>query len=205
MLGVSPSIIRTWEDRYGLVEPKRSAGGQRLYSRGEVEHLRFVKSRLDEGMQPADAHRLLAELLDSSRPPVVHRSEGGQPRILILLADRDPYAAELAEFFLQTEGYEVELSFDATETEHKFDDLGPSLTIVDLMISGGVGIDVCRELRERGAGSILAVSTLEARDEALAAGADAFLHKPLDPLQLVSTVRDLLGNSAFLHSSAPKT
>jgi len=39
---------------------------------------------------------------------------------------------------------------------------------------------------------------LEARDRAIEAGADAFLLKPLEPLQLVSTVRDLLGSSAFL-------
>ena len=47
---------------------------------------------------------------------------------------------------------------------------------------------------------MIAVSVLECRDEAMEAGADAFLLKPLDPLQLVSTVRDLLGLSAFLHA-----
>jgi DNA-binding response OmpR family regulator len=45
---------------------------------------------------------------------------------------------------------------------------------------------------------VVAVSVLESRDLALEAGADAFLLKPLEPLQLVSTVRDLLGSSAFL-------
>jgi DNA-binding response OmpR family regulator len=45
---------------------------------------------------------------------------------------------------------------------------------------------------------VIAVSAVQARDGALDAGADAFLLKPLDPLQLVSTVRDLLRSSAFL-------
>lgn len=45
---------------------------------------------------------------------------------------------------------------------------------------------------------IIAVSVLESRDLAVEAGADAFLLKPVEPLQLVSTVRDLLGSSAFL-------
>lgn len=45
---------------------------------------------------------------------------------------------------------------------------------------------------------MLAISTLETSDDALEAGADAFLQKPLDPLQFVSTVKDLLGSSAFL-------
>jgi hypothetical protein len=41
------------------------------------------------------------------------------------------------------------------------------------------------------------VSALDLTGEALAAGASAFLSKPLEPLQLVSTVRDLLGESAL--------
>ena len=47
---------------------------------------------------------------------------------------------------------------------------------------------------------VLAVSAVDSRDQALAAGAEAFLVKPLDPLQFVSTVRDLLGTSAYLRS-----
>jgi CheY-like chemotaxis protein len=45
---------------------------------------------------------------------------------------------------------------------------------------------------------VLAISVLQARDEALAAGADACLQKPLDPLEFVSTVKDLLGASALV-------
>jgi DNA-binding response OmpR family regulator len=45
---------------------------------------------------------------------------------------------------------------------------------------------------------VLAVSVLQAGDDALVAGADAFLQKPLDPLELVSTVKDLLGTSALV-------
>jgi CheY-like chemotaxis protein len=47
---------------------------------------------------------------------------------------------------------------------------------------------------------IIAVSVLESRDLAIEAGADAFLLKPLEPLQLISTVRDLLGLSAYLRA-----
>ena len=48
---------------------------------------------------------------------------------------------------------------------------------------------------------MLAVSSLDARDAALAAGADAFLQKPIDPLVLVSTVQDLFRSSAFVESN----
>jgi DNA-binding response OmpR family regulator len=45
---------------------------------------------------------------------------------------------------------------------------------------------------------VIAVSTLTSRAQALEAGADAFLQKPVDPLQLVSTVKDLLGASIMV-------
>jgi DNA-binding transcriptional MerR regulator len=60
-LALPPATIRTWEMRYGIVIPQRTAGGQRLYSRAQLEQLRYLKRRVDEGSRPADAHRLLAE------------------------------------------------------------------------------------------------------------------------------------------------
>jgi len=63
MLDLSATTIRTWESRYGLVTPERSRGGQRLYSRAQVEQLRFVCRQVDAGRRPAEAHRLLQERL----------------------------------------------------------------------------------------------------------------------------------------------
>jgi len=74
----------------------------------------------------------------------------------------------------------------------------PDLLVLDLMISGGAGLALCRQVRATGALPILAVSVIASGDAALEAGADAFLLKPVQPLQFVSTVRDLLGTSAFL-------
>jgi CheY-like chemotaxis protein len=74
------------------------------------------------------------------------------------------------------------------------------VTVVDLLISGGTGLDLCRYFKEQGDVPVIAVSVLAARDQAVAAGADAFLLKPLEPLQLVSAVRDLLGSSAILRA-----
>jgi DNA-binding response OmpR family regulator len=82
-----------------------------------------------------------------------------------------------------------------------FREKSPSLAVVELLISGGAGLDLCRFFREQGSDVlIVAVSVLECRDLAVEAGADAFLLKPLEPLQLVSTVKDLLGSSAFPRS-----
>jgi DNA-binding transcriptional MerR regulator len=204
MLGIPAATIRNWEERYRLVNPERSGGGHRLYTRAQVEQLRFVKERLDRGLQPAEAHRLLGERLELGGDFGSMDEDERAPRVLILLAERDPYAAEFAEFFLRTEGYEVVLALDADDAAGKFEQLLPQLAVVELLISGGTGAALCRRLKEAGVPSCLAISTLETRDQAFAAGADAFLQKPLDPLQFVSTVKDLLGKSAFLQGAAPR-
>jgi DNA-binding transcriptional MerR regulator len=202
MLDIPPATLRTWEERYGLPVPERSPGGHRLYSRDQVDQLRFVKVQLAQGLAPADAHRLLAERLAAGWLSF-GEPEAGKLRLLILLAERDPYAAELSEYFLRTEGYEVASALDAADATQKVEELTPSMTVVDLLISGGgSGLALCRQLKQRSDAPILAISTLDTSDAALEAGADAFLQKPLDPLQLVSAVKDLLGASAFLRGTA---
>lgn len=196
MLGIPVATIRTWEDRYGLVVPERNASGHRLYRRDQVEQLKFVRASIAAGMSAADAHRLLAEQAGSALRARVR--SGGESRLLILLADHDPYAAEYEEFFLKTEGFEVDVTRTAAEARKSFNEYSPSVAVVELLISGGAGLSLCRYFKEHGDAPVIAVSVLEARDRAIEAGADAFLLKPLEPLQLVSTVRDLLGASAFL-------
>jgi DNA-binding response OmpR family regulator len=123
----------------------------------------------------------------------------------VLLAERDPLSAELEEFFLRTEGYEVSSAFAVGEAEEHWRESRPHLAIVELMISGGLGAELCQRLKQHDTGAVLAISALEARDAALAAGADAFLQKPLDPLELVSTVKDLLGASALVGRRRPQS
>jgi DNA-binding transcriptional MerR regulator len=191
MLGVEPATLRAWEERYGVVVPARSRGSQRLFSRDQVEQLRFVLGRLDDGSSAADAHRLLAEQL--GRPADVGIT-GRDVLVLILLAERDRFAAELCEYFLRTEGYEVRLASNAADAAQRFVEHRPSLAVVELAMPGG--LELCRQLAEDGT-LVLAVSALAVHDDALTAGASAFLQKPLEQLQFVSTVRDLLGSSAL--------
>ena len=195
MVGLPVATIRTWEDRYGLVVPDRNASGHRLYSRAQIEQLRFVTSRIAAGLTAADAHRLLAEQLDSGLPVA---AEAGQDRILILLAEPDPYAADYQEYFLKTEGFDVEMALSEEAARRSLQEKLPSLAVIEVLISGGSGLSLCRHFKESEDVPVIAVSVLECRDEAMEAGADAFLLKPLDPLQLASTIRDLLGLSAFL-------
>jgi DNA-binding transcriptional MerR regulator len=61
-VGVSPELLRAWEERYGLLQPVRSAGGFRLYSASDEERVRSMRRHLGAGVSAAEAARLaLAE------------------------------------------------------------------------------------------------------------------------------------------------
>jgi DNA-binding transcriptional MerR regulator len=197
MLDIPTSTLRAWEDRYSVITPLRSVGSQRLYSRAQVEQLRFIKSRLDAGASAADAHRLLSQELGADRIPAGDAEPRSEVKALVLVAERDSYAANLAEYFLRTEGYDVAIAADATQARLHFEERSPDLVILDLLLSGGAGFRLCGEFAAKGTAQILAVSAIDSAEEAMRLGAAAFMHKPLEPLTLASTVRDLLGTSAL--------
>lgn len=58
LLGVKPPTLRRWE-REGLISPRRTEGGQRRYSRRELEQLRQVTQLADEGITAAGIRRVL--------------------------------------------------------------------------------------------------------------------------------------------------
>jgi DNA-binding transcriptional MerR regulator len=190
MLGVEPATLRAWEERYRVVVPARSRGSQRLFSRNQVEQLRFVIRSMADGSSAADAHRLLGQRLE--QPSGVDVT--GDVLMLILLAERNRFAAELCEYFLRTEGYEVCLASNAADAGRSFVEHRPSLAVVEVAMPGG--LELCRRLAQEET-PVLAVSPLALQDDALTAGASAFLQKPFEQLQFVSTVRDLVGSSAL--------
>jgi len=200
IVNVAATTLRAWEERYGVVRPIRSEGSQRLYSRNQVEQLKFIKAQLDAGASAADAHRLLSEDLGAGHLPA-SPAEGEAVKPLVLIAERDPYAAEFAEYLLRTEGCSVAIARDAQQTKLLFDEAEPDLVVIDLLISGGAGFRLTGELRAKSDVVILAVASIDAAAEAVTLGASAFLRKPLEPLALASTVRDLLGTSALARST----
>jgi DNA-binding transcriptional MerR regulator len=206
MVGVSVSTLRTWEDRYGVVVPGRSAGGQRRYSRDQLAQLEFVAREVESGMLPGDAHRLLvaqgvADGAASTGPVPESSHDDGVP---VLIADRDPYAASVVDYFLRTEGYRVQVASTAAEAETAFEALAPRVVVLDLLLSGGVGGPLFESLRQTDA-LVVVVSPLSASEIASELGAHAFLQKPIDPVVLISTVRDLLGTSALTRQTAPSS
>jgi DNA-binding transcriptional MerR regulator len=164
MLGLSAATIRTWETRYGTVEPARSEGGQRLYSLDQVEHLRLVKRGIADGRRPAEAHRLLAERLARG-----DSFEDTQARVL--LAERSWGAVAALRELLGTERFEVLLAPDPATAQQVVDELEPALVLIDT--DDAEFQDLSRRLREAGK-NVLPVVLLE-RPLALAAEARSML------------------------------
>jgi DNA-binding transcriptional MerR regulator len=124
MLDLSAATIRTWETRYGFVVPQRSGGGQRLYSRDQVDQLRFVKDEVDAGRRPGEAHRLLAER--------VNRGDSfGGTRLRVLVAESRVGASTLLKELLGADAFEVLLASDPAAAGRAFDELAPTLVVVD--------------------------------------------------------------------------
>ncbi len=192
MIGVPVSLLVSWDEQDGLVTPARTSAGIALYSRNQVEQLLVAKRSFASGKTLDEVRELMGSPAASRQPA------GAGRRLLVLLAERDPDAAEFSEYFLRTEGYAVEVALTALEAEERATELQPDLVIVELLISGGAGAELCARLKTRPDAKVLAISTLDFEDAALQAGADAFLAKPFDPLAFVSTVKDLMGESAML-------
>ncbi len=69
--GVPPDTIRKWEQRYSVLQPARTAGGQRRYSELDVARVEWLKARLEEGYRIGEAAKLLG-----SGYPVVAGTQG---------------------------------------------------------------------------------------------------------------------------------
>jgi CheY-like chemotaxis protein len=188
------ATLRTWEDRYALVVPERTPSKHRLFTREQVEQLQFVKAQMDQGASAADAHRLLRERLENPEvPPEPPTRVLNRP--LVLLAESDPFSAEFEEYYLAAEGIASAVSLDYDSAIEAFETQRPALVVVELVVSGGLGLDLCRNLKQRSEPpKVLAVSSLDSEEQALKAGADSFLLKPLDPVRFMSTVNELLGS-----------
>lgn len=114
----------------------------------------------------------------------------------ILVVDDDPAIARLIEFNLKLVGFEVQCVYNGTDV---FDALGsfkPSLIVLDLMLPGLDGIQVCRKLRERNNTvpiiMLTALSDLSDKIVGLDNGADDYMTKPFSPQELISRISSIL-------------
>lgn len=114
----------------------------------------------------------------------------------ILIAEDDPVSRKVLESYLKQWDHKVVATTDGTEALEKLtEDEAPNLAILDWMMPGIDGIDVCRKIREREAGPFIYIIMLTARGnkEDIAAGFDAgaddFVTKPFDKNELRHRIR----------------
>ncbi len=116
-------------------------------------------------------------------------------RETILLVDDENHIVELAQMYLEQAGYAVESASDGQEALVRARHLSPALIVLDLMLPGLDGWEVCRKLR---AESDVPVIMLTARSDdvdrivGLELGADDYIVKPFNPRELVARVRAVL-------------
>jgi len=192
MTGSTPAALRAWEDRYGVILPSRSPGGQRQYSRDQIDQLRYVHGLVEGGLHAAEAHRLLAQRLRDSLPVAPEATAPDGEPVSILVAERDGFAEALLEDLLARQGYAVAVLGPDCDALAVFEEQQPDLMFLELVLSGRSGLELCRTLKAAGA-RVVAVSALALGEVAIEAGAEAFLPKPLEPVQVLATVEDLVG------------
>jgi two-component system phosphate regulon response regulator PhoB len=116
----------------------------------------------------------------------------------LLLVEDDRPLAELITFHFEREGYSVSQTGDGEEALLLADELRPDLMILDWMIEGISGIEVCRRLRRRPSTANLPILMLTARGEeddrvrGLETGADDYITKPFSPKELVARAAAVL-------------
>jgi len=74
LTGVPPDTIRKWEQRYGVLRPQRTAGGQRRYTELDVARVKWLKARLDEGYRIGEAAALLGTTAPGGAPDDLRRT-----------------------------------------------------------------------------------------------------------------------------------
>jgi two-component system response regulator RstA len=113
----------------------------------------------------------------------------------ILLVEDDEALAQLTSQYLESNGFQVNTTGDGISAVEMISDSQPDLVILDLMLPGLDGMDVCKRVRPEYRGPILMYTAkTEGIDEILGLemGADDYISKPVEPRLLLARVRALL-------------
>ena len=113
---------------------------------------------------------------------------------VLVVEDEESYSDALA-YMLRKEGYEVAIAADGRAALGEFDRFGPDIVLLDLMLPGIPGTEVCRQIRQSSSVPVIMVSAKD--DEVdkvvgLELGADDYVTKPYSPRELVARIRAVL-------------
>ncbi|MBQ1090395.1 response regulator transcription factor [Streptomyces sp. B93] len=120
-------------------------------------------------------------------------SGGSGARVLVV--DDDPTVAEVVSGYLDRAGYVVDLAVDGPDALARASAHWPDLVVLDLMLPGMDGLEVCRRMRGRGPVPVIMLTARGDEDDrilGLEVGADDYVTKPFSPRELVLRVGSVL-------------
>src|ERR1700709_322350 len=138
--------------------------------------------------------------MTTGRPSSDKGPVAGQPPHILVVEDEQALGTLLA-YNLEAEGFSVERVERGDEAELRLSEMPPDLVILDWMLPGVSGLEICRRLRARESTRTLPVIMLTARGEetervrGLSVGADDYVVKPFSVPELMARVRALLRRS----------
>ncbi|UOE45998.1 response regulator transcription factor [Agromyces larvae] len=113
----------------------------------------------------------------------------------ILLVEDEIALSDPLAYLLEREGYEVEVADDGLAAVEAFDRAGADLVLLDLMLPGLPGTEVCRELRQRSSVPIIMLTAKDSEIDivvGLELGADDYVTKPYSTRELLARIRAVL-------------
>jgi two-component system response regulator RegX3 len=113
----------------------------------------------------------------------------------ILVVEDEVSFSDALSFMLRREGFEVEVASSGTEAVSRFESSGADLVLLDLMLPGMAGTEVCRVLRQRSTVPIIMLTAKDGEVDkivGLELGADDYVTKPFSSRELVARIRAVL-------------
>lgn len=122
----------------------------------------------------------------------------------ILVVDDDSNIRELLRLYLDKEGYQTFFAGDGNEAVKKFGEVSPDLVLLDIMLPGMDGWQVCREIRKKAETPVIMITAKgETFDKVLGLelGADDYVVKPFDAKEVIARIKAVLRR--YTSASAP--
>ena len=123
----------------------------------------------------------------------------------ILIVDDDSNICELLRLYLEKDGFQTDIVTDGLAALAAFDELKPDLVLLDIMLPGMDGWQICREIRKKiHTPIIMLTAKSETFDKVLGLelGADDYITKPFETKEVIARVKAVLRRSACKDSSA---
>ncbi len=126
---------------------------------------------------------------------------------ILVVEDEESFSEALA-YLLGREGFDVTLADSGTKAIEEFDRVGADLVLLDLMLPGLSGTDVCKQLRQRSAVPIIMLTAKDSEIDkvvGLELGADDYVTKPYSSRELVARIRAVLRRNGEIGDESADT